>query len=205
MTSAIVYNTIDITYPVAGQDNDTQGFRDNFTNIQQGLATAASEISTLQSNSIDKTANATFNGNVLDTVILKYAGSLSSTVVATVSGSATPGASDYSYRRYSLNADTQFKIDQFPVPATTTGGLGSYYSVYLELTTSATPIKKASFGLGTVNTVLGAVSSNLYLGSGFGGQTYINIASGTTTVIRMSSPDGGINVFVSVLDTFVKQ
>jgi hypothetical protein len=205
MTSAIVYNNIDITFPVAGQDNDSQGFRDNFTYIQQGLATAASEISTLQSNSLDKTVNGTFNGNVLDTVVLKYAGTLSNTVLATVSGVSEPGASDYSYRRYSLNGDTQFKIDQFPVPASTTGGLGSFYTVHLELSTSGSPTKKASFGLGTTNSVLGTVSPNLYLGSGFGGQTYLNVSSGTTTIVRIASPDGGVNVFVSVLDTFVKQ
>ena len=35
-------------FPVAGQDNDSQGFRDNFTTIKTGLQTAQSEISTLQ-------------------------------------------------------------------------------------------------------------------------------------------------------------
>jgi hypothetical protein len=50
MTSLINPNNIDITYPIAGQDNDTQGFRDNFSNIKNNLAVAASEISALQSN-----------------------------------------------------------------------------------------------------------------------------------------------------------
>ena len=31
MTSSINPNNIDGTYPIAGQDNDSQGFRDNFT------------------------------------------------------------------------------------------------------------------------------------------------------------------------------
>lgn len=48
MASQINATNIDITYPVAGQDNDTQGFRTNFTNIQNNLATAASEITALQ-------------------------------------------------------------------------------------------------------------------------------------------------------------
>jgi len=30
MASQIIPETIDAQYPVAGQDNDTQGFRDNF-------------------------------------------------------------------------------------------------------------------------------------------------------------------------------
>jgi hypothetical protein len=49
MTSLINPSNIDITYPIAGQDNDSQGFRDNFKNIQTGLETARSEITILQS------------------------------------------------------------------------------------------------------------------------------------------------------------
>ena len=37
MASSINPNNIDTTYPVAGQDNDSQGFRDNFTNIKSKL------------------------------------------------------------------------------------------------------------------------------------------------------------------------
>ena len=50
MSSNINVTNIDITYPVAGQDNDTQGFRTNFTNIRNNFVTAASEITNLQSN-----------------------------------------------------------------------------------------------------------------------------------------------------------
>lgn len=50
MTSNINYSTIDTTYPKAGQDNDSQGFRDNFTAISSGLSTAKSEITALQTN-----------------------------------------------------------------------------------------------------------------------------------------------------------
>jgi hypothetical protein len=48
MASTINSNNIDITYPIAGQDNDTQGFRDNFRNIKNNLNTARQEISELQ-------------------------------------------------------------------------------------------------------------------------------------------------------------
>lgn len=49
MTSTININTIDVDFPVAGIDNDSQGFRDNFSSIKAGLATAKSEITGLQS------------------------------------------------------------------------------------------------------------------------------------------------------------
>ena len=52
MASNINPNNIDGTYPIAGQDNDSQGFRDNFTNIKNNLTYAASEISDLQSKAV---------------------------------------------------------------------------------------------------------------------------------------------------------
>ena len=48
MTSQINYTNINTSYPVAGQDNDSQGFRDNFSAIQLALTTASSEITNLQ-------------------------------------------------------------------------------------------------------------------------------------------------------------
>jgi hypothetical protein len=57
MTSAITPNTINANFPVAGQDNDSQGFRDNYAEIVSNFTTAASEISALQTNSINVTAS----------------------------------------------------------------------------------------------------------------------------------------------------
>jgi hypothetical protein len=42
-----ISSLIDTTFPVPGQDNDTQGFRNNFANIKNGLERAAEEISDL--------------------------------------------------------------------------------------------------------------------------------------------------------------
>tara|TARA_B110000305_G_scaffold92694_1_gene104546 strand:+ start:45 stop:632 length:588 start_codon:yes stop_codon:yes gene_type:complete len=58
--SEIVSGTIDGAYPVAGVDNDTQGFRDNFTIIKTGLATAASEVTALQANTAKLNASNDF-------------------------------------------------------------------------------------------------------------------------------------------------
>jgi hypothetical protein len=56
MTSAINPNNIDGAYPVAGQDNNSQGFRDNFTNTKTNFEYAASEITDLQNKAILKSA-----------------------------------------------------------------------------------------------------------------------------------------------------
>lgn len=49
MPSNINPLNINGNYPIAGQDNDSQGFRDNFTNIRTNLSLAKSEIEDLQS------------------------------------------------------------------------------------------------------------------------------------------------------------
>jgi hypothetical protein len=63
MTSAINPNDIDGAYPVAGQDNDSQGFRDNFTNTKTNFQYAADEITDLQQNAVLKAA---LTGTTLD-------------------------------------------------------------------------------------------------------------------------------------------
>jgi hypothetical protein len=66
MTSAINPNNIDSAYPVAGQDNDSQGFRDNFTNIKTNFEYAGSEITDLQNKVLLKAAltGSTLNNNL---------------------------------------------------------------------------------------------------------------------------------------------
>jgi len=56
MASNINANNIDGAYPVAGQDNDSQGFRTNFTNIKQNFSAAKTEIEDLQTKAILKSA-----------------------------------------------------------------------------------------------------------------------------------------------------
>ena len=56
MSSSINPNNINGNYPIAGQDNDSQGFRDNFTNIKNNLTFAKTELEDLQSKAILTTA-----------------------------------------------------------------------------------------------------------------------------------------------------
>ena len=93
MTSQINPNNIDGAYPVAGQDNNSQGFRDNFTNTGTNFQYAADEITDLQNKAVLKAAlTGTTLNNDMGTNILSNAtlqnmaytstslGSLSSTV-----------------------------------------------------------------------------------------------------------------------------
>ena len=50
MASTITTTGFDAAYPVAGQDNDSQGFRTNFTVTKTALEAARDEITALQTN-----------------------------------------------------------------------------------------------------------------------------------------------------------
>jgi hypothetical protein len=56
MASNVNPNNIDGTYPIAGQDNDSQGFRTNFTNIKNNFVYTKSEIEDLQVKAVLKVA-----------------------------------------------------------------------------------------------------------------------------------------------------
>ena len=78
MASNIVDTTIDDTYPVAGVDNDSQGFRDNFNIIKTNFVAAKAEITELQTNAILKNKLTSqdeldndFGGNEITNALLK--------------------------------------------------------------------------------------------------------------------------------------
>ena len=76
MASQIDPNNIDGSYPVAGQDNNSQGFRDNFTNIKTNFQYTEDEINDLQAKVLLKSAltGTTLDNNMGDNLI--YAGTI---------------------------------------------------------------------------------------------------------------------------------
>ena len=71
MASTISTVGFDAAYPVAGQDNDSQGFRTNFNVTKVALEQAASEITTLQSSAAKLDADNEFNGSIISEAEMK--------------------------------------------------------------------------------------------------------------------------------------
>lgn len=120
MTSQINPNNIDTTYPVAGQDNSTQGFRDNFTNIKLNFQFAASEISALQSNAVVAGASAI---NDLQGAVL-YNPTIQNARYAQINiGNAAPATTvNYavaSYQTVTANANTTLSFSNLPASGNT--------------------------------------------------------------------------------------
>ena len=104
MSSNINITNIDAGFPVAGQDNSSQGFRDNFSAIKLAFSTATSEISDLQLSSVqvNRSNDFQFNGSLVRAKIQN------SGFVANNNATAT-GELDYSqgsYKRISISTAT---------------------------------------------------------------------------------------------------
>jgi hypothetical protein len=71
MSSAINTNGIDVNYPIPGQNNSSQGFRNNFNAIKTNIDTAGTEITDLQNKVVVKSAltNTTVDNNMANTLI----------------------------------------------------------------------------------------------------------------------------------------
>ena len=69
--STIDSTSIDATYPVAGQDNNSQGFRDNFSTIKTNFATAKTEITALETNTAKLNSDNNFAGNEVNGALFK--------------------------------------------------------------------------------------------------------------------------------------
>lgn len=70
MTSNVNYTSINENFPVPGEDNDTQVFRDNFDTIKNSLRAAQEEITDLQENSARTDNDNDFQGNIISNAVL---------------------------------------------------------------------------------------------------------------------------------------
>jgi hypothetical protein len=126
MSSNINPNNIDGTYPVAGQDNNSQGFRDNFTNTKTNFQYAADEITELQNKVVLKSAltgtvlDNNMNGSILSNAQLQ---NISETRVAlgSLTGTVTVNYASGSYQTVTTTGSISLGFSNF----TTAGTLSS--------------------------------------------------------------------------------
>jgi len=152
MASNINPQNIDGAYPVAGQDNDSQGFRDNFTNTKTNFAFAAAEITDLQNKAVLKAAldgtvlNNDMGGSILSNAQLQ---DMSETRVAfgTVSGAQTINYAAGPYYTLTTSGSVSIAFTNFP-PAGQLGRIRLQISV---ASTAHTLTLPAAVSVGTAN------------------------------------------------------
>jgi hypothetical protein len=185
MTSAINPNNIDGAYPVAGQDNNSQGFRDNFTNTKTNFQYAADEITDLQNKAVLKQAltGGTLNNDMLGAVLSNAQfQDISETRVAlgSLSGTVTINYASGSYQTVTTNGNITLAFTNFPAA----GALGT---VAVQITVSSTSHSV---------TFPAAVSVNAVGIQGYASNVITFATTGTYTFV-FSTSDGGSTITVN--------
>jgi hypothetical protein len=192
MTSNINPNNIDTTYPIAGQDNDSQGFRDNFTNVKTNFEYAETEIDDLQAKGIFKSA---LTGTTLDN---DMAGALVENMKTQafrgtrIDLGATTGAAtiDYSAGQwYTVTTSGNISLAFTNIPA---AGNASWFNVRINVANLAhTVTLPATVGAsGAAQSIAGiqGISSNI-----------ITFAETGTYEFEFHTDDGGTTIYLSEL------
>ena len=187
MASNINPNNIDTTYPIAGQDNDSQGFRDNFTNIKSNFTEAESEIDDLQSKVVLKSAltgttlDNDFDGAVVSSAKIQ---DFRETVVSlgTTNGTLTLNHNAGHYYTVTLNGSSTVAFSNLP-PS------GSKGRIQLQVTISSTAhtlTLPAAVTKGIVG--IQGISSNV-----------VTFNTAGTYIFEFTTVDGGTSVHVEEL------
>lgn len=134
--SSINPNNVDGTYPIAGQDNDSQGFRDNFTNIKNNFTFAYDELTDLQSKVVLKSAlsggsinNDMAYAQLISPQLLKSVQTRND--LGTKTGSFTISWADGHFQYYTSSGNTTLAFSNWPTT-------GYYTSLRLQITTDTT-------------------------------------------------------------------
>ena len=193
MTSQINSSTINGSFPVAGKDNSSAGFRNNFSNIATNFNYASSEITDLQNKAILKSAltgvssvndmqgTAIYNASVSGFRLLNYdIGNLNS-------NSYELDFSLGSFQTATLTGSSVLNINT----ATSNWPATGFASLTLAVTVSDT-----NYTLGFSGT---ATYQNIVTIAGYKGGGVIQFAQPGTYIFDISSSDGATNIYVQDL------
>jgi len=186
MASNINPNNIDGSYPVAGQDNNSQGFRDNFTNIKVNFQYAEEEINDLETNAILKAAltGSTLDNNMSNNTI--YAVNLNDVSTTRIASTTTTGT-------VSLN----YASGQYQTVAPSTGSITLAFtnfpaSGYFGILRVAIVVSNLSYTV----TLPAAVTLGTTGIQGYSGGVITFAATGTY-VFDFSTSDGGTTITIN--------
>jgi len=172
VTSNINFAAINENFPVAGQDNDTQVFRDNISTIRDKFLEAKTEITDLQDNSARTDQDNDFLYNVVGSLTLQDAYLRKKDYgAAIVAGTQDISFKQAMYHVVKVGANTSLSFSEFPTGVVDVTGLGQIGKATLEL-----------YGDGTTRTItFTTTGSTVFKKLGFPGS--VTVTSDTNPVI----------------------
>jgi hypothetical protein len=190
MTSAISTSSIDESYPVAGQDNNSQGFRDNFNAIKTALNTAKGEIDTLQSGTAKLNVANNFNGVLLeDAEVNKFYGSVRQN--GTLSTNSDIDLENGPLQVASVSGNISLRFINLP-----DSDLYGKMRLHIKNTSgSSKTITLDSQGVTDIKFVSGEFTAS-------GSLAQVAVANNTEVVVEAWTYDNGVNVYLKNFGVF---
>lgn len=192
---------IDTAYPVAGQDNDSQGFRDNFSNIKQAVDDAKSAIATLEGTSPSTQADNDFNDNTIAKAILRDTG-FAAPSAETLSGETNVDFTAGHYRRLICTSEVTDPTSTNTVVIQNWGPANSMGHMTLEVRSNNANEKKLNFSTPSGNILTDKTNLNLSAdfalsddGTADGTGSIADFAN-KKWIFEVWSPDQGSNIFI---------
>ena len=110
MASNINDTAVNSDYPIAGVDNDSQGFRDNFSTIKTNFVAAKAEIETLQTTTAKLNVANNFLGNTVSGANLQNVTETAYIASTTVNTSQNVNVDSGGYQEFKAGADITFTL-----------------------------------------------------------------------------------------------
>jgi hypothetical protein len=194
MTSQVNPNNIDGTYPVAGQDNDSQGFRDNFTNIRNNFTYVKAEIEDMQNKAVFKSAlsNTTLENDLLGNAIVgaSFTGYRETyNNIGAVSGAITVDFANGNFQKITLAGATTLSFNFPSNAANQNAKIALWVSVSNPSYTLTVPNAVA---LGDKDTIAGMSSNTITFSS-------IELGNATDYFFEFSTVDYGTTIAIKDL------
>lgn len=118
-TATTFISSINTAYPVAGVDNDTQGFRDNYANIKNGMQSMANEITNIEATGVFvATTNDLLQGTLQNAVLKSTGYTVSSNQIGFIGGPQTLDYAQGNYQVWKISSATTFSFANFPTVQT---------------------------------------------------------------------------------------
>lgn len=186
-------------YPIPGVDNDTQGFRDRFSLVQDKFDILDVAVNSLDLTTVKTNQNNDFDGNSITGAVLKGSGEavrISPSLSSTAESAEEIQWVEYSYFSYNVETSSYLRFADWP---TIEGMLGK---MTVQLTNdNASPV--------TVTFLYG--TADLKLSSDFGGTNdtgvteaniMVTIPANKTVIYEFASPNRGLTIFGKLYGTF---
>lgn len=175
---------IDPEFPIAGKDNNSQGFRDNFDNIKTGMTNMVSALTGLNTKTPKLDEDNNFNGKVIENAETRQ-------VYGSVLNNGSTPTSEFidlrqaQYFTYTINADLTLTFSQWPAA-------DKYAQFYIDVKSDGTA-RTLTFA-----TISGSIVPHPTLTLPY------NLSADSTirSIFSVWSVDGGNKVFVRLVGDF---